>query len=104
MHSTDKITEKKSRLFYPRGCTGSVLAAICMGVWVKWSTQSAVPLNGFFQTPEVQLTAEEETRLKELFDQYDEDGSGNITQDELYEILDGVLHNKATAIHIVNVS
>ena len=51
-----------------------------------------------------QLTEEEEARLKDLFDQYDDDGSGSITQDELYDILNQILHNKATAIHIVHVS
>ena len=50
------------------------------------------------------LTEEEEQRLKDLFDQYDEDGSGHITEDELYTILNEILHNKATAIHIVHVS
>ena len=52
----------------------------------------------------VVLTEEEEQRLKDLFDQYDEDGSGHITEDELYTILNEILHNKATAIHIVHVS
>ena len=51
----------------------------------------------------VVLTEEEEQRLKDLFDQYDEDGSGHITEDELYTILNEILHNKATAIHIVHV-
>ena len=55
-------------------------------------------------TQNVVLTEEEEQRLKDLFDQYDEDGSGHITEDELYTILNEILHNKATAIHIVHVS
>ncbi len=50
------------------------------------------------------LTKEEEENLKELFDVYDEDGSGEISADELYLIVDNMLHNKSNSMHIVHVS
>ena len=52
----------------------------------------------------LQGTVQDEARLKELFDQYDTDGSGEISEDELYSIVEDLIHNKASAMHIVNVS
>ena len=46
----------------------------------------------------------DEARLKELFDSYDSDGSGEISEDELYSIVEELVHNKTSAMHIVNVS
>ena len=51
-----------------------------------------------------ELTKEEEENLRELFDVYDEDGSGQISADELYLIIDNMLHNKSNSMHIVHVS
>ena len=52
----------------------------------------------------LQDTVKDEARLKELFDTYDADGSGEISEDELYSIVEELIHNKASAMHIVNVS
>ena len=41
--------------------------------------------------------------MRNLFNQYDLDGNGEIDQDELYAIVDDMLHNKASSIYIVQV-
>ena len=46
----------------------------------------------------------DEARLKELFDSYDSYGSVEISEDELYSIVEELVHNKVSAMHIVNVS
>ncbi len=41
--------------------------------------------------------------MKALFDEYDTDGSGEISRDELYEIVERVIGSHTSAMHIVNV-
>ena len=41
--------------------------------------------------------------FRNLFNHYDLDGNGEIDQDELYAIVDDMLHNKASSIYIVQV-
>ena len=50
------------------------------------------------------LTEEEEQQMKELFDEYDTDGSGEISRDELYEIVERVIGSHTSSMHIVDVS
>ena len=45
----------------------------------------------------------EDENMRNLFNQYDLDGNGEIDQDELYAIVDDMLHNKASSIYIVQV-
>ena len=42
--------------------------------------------------------------MKELFDEYDTDGSGEISRDELYEIVERVIGSHTSSMHIVDVS
>ena len=49
------------------------------------------------------LTAEEEQQMRELFDEYDTDGSGEISKDELYEIVERVIGSHTSSMHIVDV-
>ena len=50
------------------------------------------------------MTEEEEKQMRELFDEYDTDGSGEISRDELYEIVERVIGSHTSAMHIVDVS
>ncbi len=42
--------------------------------------------------------------MRELFDEYDTDGSGEISRDELYEIVERVIGSHTSSMHIVDVS
>ena len=58
----------------------------------------------YFQPEGRKLTEEEEQQMKELFDEYDTDGSGEISRDELYEIVERVIGSHTSSMHIVDVS
>ncbi len=50
------------------------------------------------------LSEEEVQKLRDLFDEYDVDGSGEITRDELYAIVENVIGRHTSAIMLVDVS
>ena len=71
-----------------RGCLGGCVTSSCLCL----------------QAEGRKLTEEEEQQMKELFDEYDTDGSGEISRDELYEIVERVIGSHTSSMHIVDVS
>ena len=82
----------------------------CVGRWVgRWEQGGCVGrwcnvLCLSLQAEGRKLTEEEEQQMKELFDEYDTDGSGEISRDELYEIVERVIGSHTSSMHIVDVS
>ncbi len=58
----------------------------------------------WFVQAQEDLTEEEVQKLRDLFDEYDVDGSGEITRDELYAIVENVIGRHTSAIMLVDVS